>query len=247
MNHGRRKMGFLDKLMGKGGKYVDCQKTLVGIGGILSRLPIPQDRKEDGLFSAFLVPDDKNTLLNRNGVRNKNDMLELRFGLDAERGPVFFEALRKLVDHRVWVTGALVNDDAKDGKAELHPLDALWSRLPQSMFPEWVQGMKQGLKDPNTEIEVYRVLAVSDGAKSGAPAPSLENRQVKIPFAYPEAPSTIGNPELKYEIKPTCVHNTDFQLNNERIRQQLELVVELKTLKKDGPTVFVADVAIFWN
>jgi len=239
-------MGFLDKLLGKDGKWVDCQKTLVGLGGTISRLPAPQAQKEDGLFSAFLVPDDKNTLLNRNGARNKNDMLEMRFRLDTERGAVFFEALRKLVDHRVWVTGALVNDDAKEGKAELHPLDALWSRLPVTMYPEWVQGLRQNLKNPNAEIHVYRVLAVSDASKSGAPAPALEDRKAKIAFAYPPNEAG-GNAELKYEIKPTCVHNTDFQLNHERIRQVLELVVDLKAVKNDGPTVFVADVAIFWN
>lgn len=240
-------MGFLDKWLGKNDKkWVDCQKTLVEISGVLSRLPIPQARKEDGLFSAFLVPNDKAVLLNRNGIRNKNDMLELRFRLDALRGDVFWEAFQSIVNHQVWVTGALVNDDAKEGKAEIHPLDAIWSQLPESMFPEWVQGLKQNLRDPATVVQVFRVMAVSDASKSGAPAPALVNRSVMIPFAYPPVPS-VGNPELKYEIKPSCVHNTDFQLNHERVRQQLELVLELKSVENGGPTVFVADVAVFWN
>jgi len=240
-------MGFLDKWMSKGGKWVDCQKTLVGIGGVLSRLPVPQARKEDGLFSAFLVPDDKNVLLNRNGVRNKNDMLELRFRLDESRNDVFWTAFQSIVNHRVQVTGALVNDDAKEGKAEIHPLDAIWSQLPESMFPEWAQGLKKNMRDPNAGMQVFRVMAVSDASKSGAPAPASENRSVRIPFSYPLPAPSSGNPELKYEIKPSCVHNTDFQLNHEHIRQQLELVVELKAVKNDGPTVFVADLAIFWN
>jgi hypothetical protein len=233
--------------MSKGGKWVDCQKTLVGIGGVLSRLPVPQARKEDGLFSAFLVPDDKNVLLNRNGVRNKNDMLELRFRLDESRSDVFWNTFQTIVNHRVQVTGALVNDDAKEGKAEIHPLDAIWSQLPESMFPEWAQGLKKNMRDPNAGMQVFRVMAVSDASKSGAPAPASENRSVRIPFSYPLPAPSSGNPELKYEIKPSCVHNTDFQLNHEHIRQQLELVVELKAVKNDGPTVFVADLAIFWN
>jgi hypothetical protein len=114
------------------------------------------------------------------------------------------------------------------------------------MFPDWVQGLKTNMRDPKAGIQVFRVMAVSDASKSGAPAPTSENRTVRIPFAYPPSPSG-GNPELKYEIKPSCVHNTDFQLNHERIRQQLELVMELKAVKNDGPTVFVADLAIFWN
>jgi hypothetical protein len=238
-------MGFLDKLLGKDGKWFDCQTTLTGLSGTISRLPIPQARKDDGLFSAHFVPDDKTTLNNRNGIRNKNDMLELRFRLDQERGEVFWTAFQSIMKNRVFVTGALTNDDAKESKAEIHPLDGIWGMLPADAQPEWVKALRGNLKNPATEIQVYRVLAVSDASKSGAPASALENRQLRVPIPYP--PGGAGNLELKYEVKPTCVHNTDFQLNHEPVKHRLELVVELKAVKNDGPTVFVADIAVFWN
>ncbi len=240
-------MGFLDKLMGKGGHWFDCQKTLSGLSGSLSRLPAPQIKKEDGLFSAYFVPDDKSVLNNRNGVRNQNDMLELRVRLDMDRGDMFYDAFFSVLNDKVWVAGALVNDDAKESKAELHPLDAIWALLPEDAYPEWVKGLRQNLRVPTQPMAVYRVMAVSDASKSGAPPPALEDRSLVIPIAYPPQPSGAPNMEIKYDIKPACVHNTDYQLNDERLKQRLELRLPLKALKNDGPTVFVADLAVFWN
>lgn len=239
-------MGFLGKILGKSGKnWFDCGKNIVGLSGTISRLPAPQVHKEDGLFGAYFVPDDKAVLTNRHGVRNQNDMMELRFKLDKDRGQEFLDAFKGLMPLKVQVAGALINDDEKDSKTELHPLDALWAPLPVSAQPAWVAALRGNLKNPGADIQVFRVLAVSDASISGAPAPSEEERKVRIPFAYP--PGGAPNLELKYEIKPTTVHNTEFQLNHERIQQRLELVLDLKPAKKDGPSVFVADVAIFWN
>ena len=237
-------MGFLDGLMGKGGKWHDCQKSLQGLAGTLSRMPSPQV-KEDGLLSAWFIPEDKSVLTNRNNVRNKNDMLELRLKLaSAKQGP-YLEALKAMADKKAWVSGALVNDDAKEGKAELHPVDLVWARLPLDLAPEWVKGMTRNLKDPFTEIQYFRILAASSDTKSG-PAPALETHKAKATFPYPAKPP-IPNPELKYEIKPLFDLNADIQLNHERIRDRLELVVELKCVKENGPTVYGAELVVFWN
>jgi hypothetical protein len=239
-------MGFLDGMLGKGGKWFDCGKTLQGVAGTLSRMPAPQI-KEDGIFGAYLVPDDKAILNNRKGARNKNDMLELRVRLPEAQAAGYLSAVKSLMDRKVWATGALVNDDAKDGKAELHPVDVLWGRLAADLYPEWVKGMMTTLRDPATEVQVFRLAAASDASKSGAPAPALSERLVKLVFPYP-AKGSAPNPELKYEIKATASLNADFQINHERIRERLELVINLKPAKAEGgPVLFAADMVIFWN
>jgi hypothetical protein len=239
-------MGFLDGMLGKGGKWFDCGKTLQGVAGTLSRMPSPQI-KEDGIFGAWLVPDDKSVLNNRKAARNKNDMLELRLRLPEAQATAYLNAVKSLADRKVWATGALVNDDGKEGKAELHPVDVIWGRLPAEMYPEWVKGMMTTLRDPATEVQVFRLAASSDASKSGAPAPASSERTVKLIFPYP-AKGGAPNPELKYEIKSTGALNADFQLNHERIRERLELVLNLKPAKAEGgPVVFVADLVIFWN
>jgi hypothetical protein len=237
-------MGLLDSLMGKGGKWFDCNKTLNALAGTLSRMPSPKVL-EDGSLAAHLVPEDKSVLTNRNGKRNQNDMLELRVKPAGPKAQAYLDALKSMTDKKVWVTGALVNNDAKEGKAELHPLDVIWTRLPADLYPEWVKGMMTTLKDPDTEVQVFRLAAASHDAKTGASGGTA--RPLKLIFPYP-AKSKAPNPELKYEVKSTAAMNADFQLNHERIRERLEFVMELKPSKAEGGlTLFVADLVMFWN
>jgi len=239
-------MGFLDSLMGKGGKWFDCGKNLSAVSGTLSRLPAPRIG-EDGVVSAHLVPDDKSVLANRNGKRNQNDMLELKVQPPPNRAQAFLDALKSMADKKVMVSGALVNDDAKEGKAELYPVDAVWMRLPVDMYPEWMKGMMTTMKDPNAEVHAFRLAAASDARKGGVPAPAASARKIRINFPYP-AKANVPNPEIKYEIKPTANVNVDFQFNNEAIRERMELVFELHEAKsQEGPSLFVADFMMFWN
>src|SRR5258708_246564 len=64
-------MGLMD-MFGKKSPLVDCQTYLSNITGKLSGSP---QMTTEGDFSVWFIPDNKQYLLNRNKVKNSNDMM----------------------------------------------------------------------------------------------------------------------------------------------------------------------------
>ncbi|HEY5037937.1 MAG TPA: hypothetical protein VIJ93_02585 [bacterium] len=236
-------MSFLDGVFGKN-KLVDTTTYLSNVTGTLVQSPVP-GLLEDGNASAWLLPDNKDNLMNRNKVPNKNGLLEMKIKAADKGKQAFVDALKAIAGQKVGVWGVLINDDAKEGRAEIRPLDVLWTQLPEAKYPAWVGEMRKNMRAPET-LSVYKILSASDASTSGKPPRADETRTVKISIPYPPKPGPSYK-DIKYEIKSLTNLNSDFQLSNEMVREKLVLNVTLQSAKEAGPTIFIADLAVFWN
>lgn len=235
-------MSFLDKIMG-GGKLFDCGQYRSKLAGTLAKSPVPYVGP-DGVLTAWLLPEDKSVLKNRNGRDNVNGLLELRVGVVEKARPAVAEALKSLVGGKVVVFGVQVNNDASDGKVEIYPLDLLAGALPEDRAPGWFGELRRNIKDP-VNSTVYRVLAFSD-ASPHKPPQADETRPLQISFPYPP-PTQVPHQKFAFEIRPIHNEKTDFQLNDDMMKKALDLLVTVAGRKKEGPGAFVADVGLFWT
>lgn len=144
----------------------------------------------------------------------------------------------------VYISGVLVNDDSQGGKAEVHPLDMIYSPVDPEQYPGWFKAIQGNLKDPNA-VSVYRILAATDASKSNKPPKSEENRTLRAYFPYPPKPN-FPKIKIDFEVRATLNLKANFQLNNSPLKQRLELDLGLETIKENGPGVFVGDLVVYW-
>ncbi len=235
-------MSLFDKFLG-GSKIYDCETYRQAIPGILAKSPVPQVNSE-GVLSAWLNPDDKSLLTNRNGKPNVNGLLEVKAKIDSKGLAAVSEAVKALGGQRVLVWGVQVNNDALDGKVELFPVDMIAGALSVERFPAWASELQKNLKDP-AAVSLYRVLAASDASTSHHPPKGQETRSVKTAFPYPAQPQL---PQLKFafEVRPLANFRSDFQLNDDMLKKNLDFHLTVSGQKNDGPGVFAADILLFW-
>jgi len=176
-------VSFLDKIMG-GGKLFDCGQYRSRIAGTLVNSPAPYVAP-DGVMTAWLLPDDKSVLKNRNGKDNVNGLLELKVGVVEKARGAVGETLKALAGSKVTVFGVQVNNDAADGKVELYPTDLIAGPLPEERVPGWAGEIRKNIKDPANSV-LYRVLAASDASPHKPPRPTTRGRS--------RSPSPIRRP-----------------------------------------------------
>ncbi len=234
-------MGLMD-MFGKKSPLVDCQTYLSNITGKLSGAP---QATADGDFSVWFVPDSKQYLLNRNKVKNSNDMLELKVRLISSYRQAFTEAVAGIASQPVFATGVLINDDSKGGKAEIRPLDMLYAPLKSEQYPSWFKEIQKNLKD-SSAVAVYRIVAATDATKTNKPPQTEESRAVRATFPWPNKPN-FPKIKIDFEVRAGVNVKADFKLNNDLMRQKIEMDLGLETIKEDGPGVFVGDLVIYWG
>jgi len=234
-------MGLMD-MFGKKSPLVDCDKLLSNVAGKLSAQPL---MSADGDFSAMFVPDNKQALVNRNNVPNPNGAMELKVKVDAKYKQAFSDAVQAFADQPVFTSGVLINDDSKGSRAEIHPLDMLYAPLPPARYPSWFKDIQANLKDPNSVL-VYRIVAVSDASKSNKPPKAEETRTLHTTFPYPPKPN-FPKIKIDFEIRKVVNWKTDFALNDDRMKQRIELDLSVESGKGDGPGVFVGDFVAYWG
>src|SRR5581483_815489 len=164
-------MGLMD-MFGKKNPLVDCNLYHSNIAG---KIAGPPSVSPEGDFTARFTPDDPKNFLNRNKVPNSSGTLDLKVKLEASGRQPFLQAVQGMQDKPVFVSGVGVNDDSQGGKAEIHPLDMIYSPLAPEQFPAWFKSIQANLKDPNA-VAVYRIVAATDASKSNKPPKSEENR-----------------------------------------------------------------------
>ncbi|HUO58218.1 MAG TPA: hypothetical protein VMV05_08585 [bacterium] len=234
-------MGWMD-LFGKKSPLVDCKTYLSNISGKLYGNP---RMKPEGDFSVWFTPDDKSRLKNRNGVPNPNGMLELEVKVVPQYRQAFQEAVTAMAGQTVFASGVLINDDSKGSKAEIRPLDMLYAPLMEDKYPAWFQEIRKNLKDPNA-VAVYKVVAASDASKSGRPPQADESRAMQATVPYPPKPN-FPKIKIDFEVRGSVNLKTDFKLNNNVMRQRIELDLGVESAKGDGPGVFVGDLVAYWG
>jgi len=235
-------MSLFDKILG-GSKIHDCETYRSGVPGVLVKSPVPRVDPE-GMFTAWLLPDDKTLLNNRNGRANANGLIELKVKLVEKYRSALGEAVKALVGRKVRVWGAQVNNDASDGKVEFFPAGMIAGALADEAAPGWVSEIRSNIKDPANSV-VHRVLAASDASTSHPPPGSQETRSLTTAFPYPP-PTEVPHQKFAFEIRQTANQATDFQLNDDMLKKNLDLVVTVAGSKSGGPGAFAADVFLFW-
>jgi hypothetical protein len=234
-------MGLLD-MFGKKSPLVDCNSYLSNVSGKLTGTP---GLGQEGDFTARLVPEDKQYLLNRNKVANPSGFIELKVKLEASGRQAFLQAVQTMQANPVYVSGVLVNDDSQGSRAEVHPLDMIYSPLPPEQFPAWFKAIQGNLKDPSA-VAVYRIVAATDASKSNKPPKSEESRVMRATFPYPAKPN-FPKIKIDFEVRASLNLKADFRLNNNQMKQRVELDLGLETLKENGPGIFVGDLVVYWG
>jgi len=234
-------MGLMD-MFGKKSPLVDCQKVLANVSGKLTGMP---GVGPEGDFSARLVPEDKSLLLNRNQVANPTGHIDLKVKLEASGRQAFSQAVQSMQGKPIFVSGVVVNDDSQGGRVEIHPLDMIYSPLGPEQFPAWCQAIQGNLKDSNA-LAVYRIAAATDASKSNKPPRSEESRPLRSAFPYPTKPN-FPKIKIDFEVRASLNLKADFRLNNDPIRQRVELNLELETIQDKGPGIFVGELVVYWG
>lgn len=111
-------------------------------------------------------------------------------------------------------------------------------------YPAWFKAIQGNLKDPNA-VKVYRIVAATDASKSGKPPKADESRIVHASFPYPPKPN-LPKIKIDFEVRAGLNLKADFRLNNDLMRQRIELDLGLETAKENGPGVFVGDFVAYW-
>lgn len=234
-------MGLMD-MFGKKSPLVDCQKVLSNVSGKLTGMP---GAGPEGDFSARLVPDDKSLLLNRNQIPNPSGHIDLKVKLEASGRQAFSQAVQGMQGKTIYASGVVVNDDSQGGRVEIHPLDMIYSPLDPEQYPAWFKAIQGNLKDPNAVL-VYRVAAATDASKSGKPPRSEESRSLRAVFPYPPKPN-FPKIKIDFEVRASLNLKADFRLNNDQMRQKIELNLDLETTKENGPGIFVGELVAYWG
>ena len=234
-------MGLMD-MFGKKSPLVDTLKNLSNIPGKLTGAPYVSP---EGDFSARLVPDDKQNLLNRNNAANPSGHIDLKVKLEASGRQAFLQAVQSMQGKTVFVSGVLVNDDSQGGRAEIHPLDMIYSPLDPEQYPAWFKAIQGNLKDPNA-VSVYRIAAATDASKSNKPPRSEENRALQAVFPYPPKPD-FPKIKIDFEVRASLNLKSDFRLSNNQMKQRIELGLGLETIQENGPGVFVGEMVAYWG
>jgi hypothetical protein len=149
------------------------------------------------------------------------------------------------VEKPVFVSGVLVNDNSRGGKAEVYPLDMLYAPMTQEQFPHWFRDIQGNLKDPGSVL-VYKIAAASDASKSNKPPQSEETRAVQASFPYPPKPN-FPKIKIDFEIRKIVNWKTDFRLDNNQMKQRIDLDLSVESIKGDGPGVFTGDLVAYWG
>lgn len=233
-------MGLMD-MFGKKSPLVD---TNVYLSNVTGQLTGASGVTTEGDFAARFVPDDKKYLLNRNQVANPSGFLDLKVKLDAAGRQAFLQAVQTMAGRPVFVSGILVNDDSQAGKAQVHPLDMIYSPMEADQYPAWFKVIQGNLKDPNA-VKVYRIVAATDASKSNKPPKADESRAAHASFPYPPKPN-LPKIKIDFEVRAVLNLKADFRLNNDLMRQRIELDLGIETAKEDGPGVFVGDFVAYW-
>ncbi len=234
-------MGLMD-MFAKKSPLVDTQKNLSNIAGKLTGVP---GLGAEGDFSARFVPDDKNYLLNRNNVPNPSGHLDLKVKLDPAGRQAFLQAVQSFQDKPVYAGGVLVNDDSMGGRAEVHPLDMIYSLLSADQYPAWFKAIQGNLKDANA-VAVYRIAAATDASKSNKPPRAEEPRALQAFFPHPPKPN-FPKIKIDFEVRASLNLKSDFRLSNNQVKQRIEMDLGLETTKENGPGVFVGEMVIYWG
>jgi hypothetical protein len=233
-------MGLMD-MFGKKSPLVDCNAYLSNAAGQLTGIP---SVNPEGDFAARFIPDDKKYLLNRNQVANPSGYLDLKVKLDASGRQAFLQAVQTMQGKPVFVSGVMVNDDSLGGRALVQPLDAIYSPMEADQYPAWFKAIQGNLKDPNA-VKVYRIVAATDASKSMKPPKTDESRAIHATFPYPPKPN-LPKIKIDFEVRAALNLKADFRLNNDVMRQRIELDLGIETAKENGPGVFVGDFVAYW-
>ncbi len=233
-------MGLMD-MFGKKSPLVDGKATLSNVAGKLAGLP---GATPEGDFAVRFMPDDKKYLNNRNGVANPSGLLDLKIKLDPAGRQAFLQAVETMKDKPVFVSGVVANDDSLGGKALVQPLDAIYSPMDPDQYPAWFKAIQGNLKDPNA-VKVYRIVAATDASKSAKPPKADESRTVHASFPYPPKPN-FPKIKIDFEVRASLNLKADFRLNNDQMRQRVELDLGIETAAENGPGVFVGDFVAYW-
>lgn len=233
-------MGLMD-MFSKKKPLVDSNLYLSNAAG---KLTGAASVSPEGDFAARFVPDDKQHLLNRNKVANASGHLDLKVKLEASGRQAFLQSVQNMQNKPVYVSGVMVNDDSQGGRAEVHPLDMIYSPMDPEQYPGWFKAIQSNLKDPNA-VGVYRIVAATDASKSNKPPKSEESRTMRAYFPYPPKPN-FPKIKIDFEVRATLNLKADFQLNNSQMKQRIELDLGIETIKDNGPGVFVGDLVVYW-
>lgn len=234
-------MGLMD-MFGKKSPLVDCHKTLSNASGKLTGIP---GVSAEGDFSARLVPDDKQTLINRNLIPNPSGHIDLKVKLEASGRQSFSQAVQAMQGKTIFVSGVVVNDDSQGGRVELHPLDMIYSPLDPDQYPAWFKTIQGNLKDPSA-VAVYRIVAATDASKSNKPPQSEVSRVLHAAFPYPSKPN-FPKIKIDFEVRASLNLKADFRMNNDQMRQRIELDLELEPIQENGPGIFVGELVAYWG
>jgi len=234
-------MGLMD-MFGKKSPLVDGHKYFSNISGKLTGAP---GVGPEGGFSARLVPEDKQNLLNRNQVANPSGHLDLKVQLEASGRQAFSQAVQSMQGKTIYVSGVAVNDDSQGGRVEVHPLDMIYGPLDPEQYPAWFRAIQNNLKDPQA-VAVYRIAAATDASKSNQPPKAGEHRALRALFPYPPKPN-FPKIKIDFEVRASLNLKADFRLNNDAMRQRFELNLELETLQENGPGIFVGELVAYWG
>lgn len=188
-------------------------------------------------------------LIEKDGIRNADGRIECEVEtLDRHEDQVF-EAFEHGIGGEFTAYGVWVNDTPHGSKFELHPLDALFTRLRGKHIPDWTSIFKEKYK--GTRILVHRVFASADQSDKRFPPLADRTRTTVVEIPYPNKPRETKTKQWRPEFKSRIALNEhckhEYQVGGTPDEPILMISITPRCFKEGEAGLMLFDVVTYWK
>lgn len=228
-------------------KIVDRRKPTRMVVGRLKKLYL---YKLDGDLNFQIKPNKEYAdLIERKGLKNKDGRIECEVETLDRYEQRVLEAFENCMGAEFTAHGVWVNDTPHGSKFELHPLDALFTKLRGKDIPLWTKEFNK--KYRGTKLEVHRVFAAADQSDRRHPPLADKTRTTKLEIAFPAKPKDTKTkrwkPEIKSDISINKHSKHTFKIKGTKAKPVLEISITPRAFTEGEPGLMLFDIVTFWK
>jgi hypothetical protein len=204
----------------------------------------------DGDLNFQIQPDKEYLgLIEQDGLRNEDGRIECEVEVLDRYEDQVMEAFEHGIGDEFTAYGVWVNDTPHGSKFELHPLDALFTRLRGKHVPLWTAGFKN--KYRGSRLWVHRVLAAADQSDKRYPPLTDKTRTTVVEIPYPKKPADTARkrwvPDYKSRIAINEHCYCEFKIGGTFDRPQLLISLTPRSFRDGEPGLMLFDIVTWWR
>ncbi len=217
---------------------------------VVGRLQKAYLYKLDGDLNFQIKPNkDYRYLIEQGKLRNADGRIECEIETLDRYEDRIMEAFGGSLGAEFTAYGVWVNDTPHGSKFELHPVDALFTKLRGQDIPVWTKEYKKKYK--GTRVAVHRVFAGADQSDRRHPPLADKTRTTVVEIPYPTKPNDTKKktwyPDFKSSIAINKHTKHAFELGGTAEEPVLLISITPRCFKQGEPGLLLLDIVTFWK